>query len=167
MPQTAMNTIMTAAQEGQCVQMIDSLAYVNGEASAEIAFGRMVKQGTLDNEAILLTAETDTDKFLGIVVRSDSYIATTELGTTGLKPDVVMTVLRKGRIWVQVEEAVTPASAVWVRCVGEAGVDYAGQFRDTDDGSDTADISAFAKYLTTTTGAGLALLDIDMTNRNS
>jgi hypothetical protein len=138
--------------------------FVNGESSAEIPFGVCVKQGTDDAEAVLLTAITD--KLVGIVLHSNAYNKTNEVGSTGIKPDVVMNVARKGVVWVPVEEAVTPASAVLVRAVATGG-EQAGAFRDTADASDLIDVSAFCRFRSTTTGAGLVKLEFDFTMRGA
>lgn len=139
-------------------------SYVNGEASAEIPFGVVVKQGTLDNEAVKLTSTADV--LLGVVLHSHSYAKPEEVGDIGIKPNVQMTVLSQGRMWVQVEEAVTPASNVLVRAVA-TGDEVAGAFRDTADASDCIDISGFARYLTSAGAAGLALVEFDFRNRSA
>jgi len=143
--------------------LVDS--FVNEEASAEIPFGVAVKGGTNpENQCKLLTAITD--KLLGITVRSDSYQKGHELGDTGLKPGVVCRVARKGELLVTVEEAVTPASRVYVRAV-VAGAEVAGAFRDTTDASDLIDVSAYCRFMGTTTGAGVVRLAFDFTMRGA
>jgi len=117
---------------------------VNGEASAEMRFGIAVGQGTLDNEAILLAAVAD--KQVGITAFRQGYVDQLELGTNGLKPNVTVGVVRKGVVWVIVEEDVTPASAVLIRCIA-AGNEIAGAFRDTADASDLATATPYARYL--------------------
>jgi hypothetical protein len=59
----------------------------------------------------------------------------------------------------------TPASAVLVRVVANSA--QVGDFRDTADSSNCVDISSWARYLTTTTGAGLVLLEFDVLNRGA
>jgi hypothetical protein len=150
-----------------CINEIDS--FVNAEASAEIPFGVMVCQGATDKAALKLNTSAAAmagDVLLGVVVHSHAYAVSGELGTTGLKPGVIMSVLRKGRVYVQVEEAVTPASAVKVRAVA-AGAEVAGAFRDTADSTDCVDCSSFCRYRTTAAAAGFAELELDMTGRNT
>lgn len=139
-------------------------SFVNAEASAEIPEGVVVQDTTTDGEAKLLTATNN--KLIGIVMRSDSYAKDHERGTTGLKPKTVMKVATKGELYVLTEEAVSPRSAVLVRCVATGG-EQAGAFRDTADSSDCVDISQFARYKETTTGAGPALLEFDFTMRGA
>lgn len=129
-------------------------SYVNEEASAEMAFGVMLKQGTADNDALLLAVQTD--RMIGVLVHSHAYNKDNELGTTGVKPNVSIGVLTHGWVWVEVTEAVTPASAVKV---DEAG----GTFGDTATANETVDISPFARYLTSAGANEFALLELDMT----
>lgn len=135
----------------------DIVSYIQAEASAEIPFGSMVKHGTLDGDAKALAATSD--KLAGIVVHAHNYAKDTELGTTGLKPKAQLNVLRSGRIWVAVEEAVAVGGAVRTRAVAPGTL---GVFRTTADAGKSIDISKFARFLTSTSGAGFALLEIDM-----
>jgi hypothetical protein len=138
-------------------------SFVSEEASAEIPFGVMVKQGTADNGALKLTATSN--KLVGLVVHTHGYAKDNELGSTGLKPKTTLKVLTKGRAWVKVEEAVTPSSAVKVRAVASGG-EVAGAFRDTADSTDCIDCSAFMRYVTSAAADGFAMVDIDMSGRN-
>jgi hypothetical protein len=158
--QTSHPRKQTAALAGQLsdtsfVKHADSLR--NDNASAEIAFGLMVRRGTSEGGALTLSATSQA--LGGIVVRDHAYDQPNELGDTGLKPDVVMTVLQRGRIWVPVEEAVAVGNDVRVRAVA-TGDEVAGAFRTTADSTDCIDISAFARWVTG--GSTVAELEIDM-----
>lgn len=166
-PQTSVAESMTAAFAGMVADSSpnkDVRSYVSEEASAEIPFGVMVGQGTLDDQCLLLAAITD--KMIGVVVHSHAYAKDVELGTTGIKPKMTVGVMKKGVVWVYVEEAVTPASTVLCRAVA-AGAEKAGAFRDTADASDLIDCSSFARFLSSTTGAGIALLEFDVAMRGA
>lgn len=156
---TALATTLIA---GQLVDSAGAIveSRVSEEASAEIPFGRMVKEGTSDKEkgALLMAAQADVPA--GIVVHSHRYSKDAELGTTGLKPGVTLSVLRKGVIAVQVTEAVTTASAVKYN---EAG----GTFGDSAVANETVDISAFAQYKRDGAINEVIPLQIDMTDRAS
>ncbi len=132
-------------------------SYVNEEATEEMAFGTLVVQGTADGDALLPTA---TDQPLGVVVHSHRYAKDNDLGDTGVKPDVMIGVMRRGTIWVQPEEAVVPGNAVRIR-ITATGVEVVGAFRTTADGTDTAVITN-AEWLTTGSATVPALLEIDM-----
>lgn len=168
--QTSISETPTVAIAGALVDLNgnnDVKTYVSEEASAEIPFGVMLKQGSADNGCLLIADAGDVAEFIGVAVHSNAYNKDNELGDTGVKPDVAIGVLQKGTIWVEVEEAVTPLSTVRVRMVA-TGDEVFGAFRDTaDDTTDCANIGQFARYLTSASAGGLAQLQIDMTMRNS
>lgn len=172
MPQTSVTVRPTQAfigMLGDTAYSKNAEAYVNSEASAEIAWGFMVKQGATDTSALLLSAGTDVDKLIGIVAYSQAYDKPNELGAWGLLPKITMGVLKKGQIWVPVDEAVTPASPVRVRNNTNAGANGTllgpGSFRTTASAGNTILCSSFMRFKTTTTGAGIALVEFDMTMR--
>lgn len=141
-----------------------SCSAVNSEATAVMAFGIMVAEnGT--RAALLLAAVTDRLK--GIVIRESSLARDIEYDETllGVKPKVEISLLEKGRIWVPIENTVTEASEVHVRCVA-TGSEVAGAFRNNKDGTDTLDLSAFARWVLGGTAATGAVLEFDLTNRN-
>ena len=81
-----------------------------------------------------------------------------------------MSVLRKGRIWVKVQQAVVPGDRPFVCCTVGAGNAYTakGQLGNADDttGSGaTIDITKLGQYLTTASAAGFAKLEVDFTNK--
>jgi hypothetical protein len=151
--------IAFAGMVGDTGQMADAKSYTSAEASAEIPFGLAVVQGTNPDEALIPAANTNL--LLGIVLHSHAFQKDNELGTTGLKPKVVFSVRTRGRVWVTVDEAVALTDAVRVRMSG-AG---AGTFRKTSSAGVTKDISKLARWMSTTSGAGVALLEIDVNNR--
>src|SRR5262252_5527883 len=102
-PQTTVAATMTRGFPGMMVDTSDvksTRSYVSAESSAEIPFGQMLKQGSTDDTALRLTAATDVNKLIGILVHSHAYAQDQELGTTGLKPKTTLGVLDKGVIWV-------------------------------------------------------------------
>jgi len=159
MPQSTWSSDPANAYAGLLSQIKphETESYIQAEASAEMPFGRMVAKGTNDQDAVLMAAQADLP--IGIVVHSHNYQKPTELGDTGLKPGAMVRVLTKGVIWVQVTEAVTPASAVRY---DEAG----GTFGDSAVVDETVDISDFARYLGSAGANEFVELEIDMTNRN-
>ena len=144
----------------------DCLSKINGEASAEIPFGVMVGKGSADDEVLKLAAASD--KLAGVSVYGAAYArtaggATLELGSTGLTPNTLMDVLNVGRIYVFPEDAVTPASEVHVRAVA-GGSEVAGAFRGTAYGTDTINVSAFCRWITSGSSSTPAVVEIDMRN---
>jgi hypothetical protein len=77
------------------------------EASAGIAFGVMVKNGSANGSNLLCKLLTaTTNKLAGIVVFNHDYNRDTELDTDGLQPKATFGVLRQGQIHVLLEENV-------------------------------------------------------------
>lgn len=167
MPQTSVSDNPSVAYPGMLGdsgnKSVDS--FINGEASAEIPFGTLVSQGTLDNEALIPAASGDGVKAVGVVLHSHAYNKDNELGTSGLKPEVTMNVLNKGRVWVVIDENVTPASAVRARYTAVGG--GKGSFRASASAGNTVDLSKCARWIGTHLAAtGYGLLEIDLTNRS-
>jgi len=119
---------------------------------ANVLFGKAVTFGTNDNQCKALSAISE--KVAGIVIHK--HIEEGEL----LEKDAV-SLLRKGRIYVKVEEAVSPGDAVFVRAV-VAGAEEAGSFRASADSTDCIDISSKAEYLTSAEAGEFALVDINL-----
>lgn len=150
---------------------IDADTMVNGEASAEIAFGKMVVQSAVQSTSGTGTAATgtpakaklpaaSTDDFYGVVLFSNEYDKRLELGDTGVKPAKMLAVKHRGRVWVKVEVAVATTDAVYARYTTNGGL-VPGDFRNDADTAKALRIYG-AKFLTATSGAGLALLEFDM-----
>jgi len=167
MPQTSVADNMTVGIVGALADAnlasVDSR--VNEEASAEMPFGIMVVRGTdKATDALLLhTSAAASDSLLaGVVVYSAAYAKPEELGDDGVKPNMTVGLLQKGRIYVLPEEAVAPGDAVRVRAV-VSGSEQAGAFRTTaDDTDDCIDISKFARWITSGSSTVPAVLEIDM-----
>ena len=71
-----------------------------------------------------------------------------------------ITILKKGRIVVYSEQAVNPTLAVFLRHTLNVTL-VPGDFRVDIDTANAQDISAFAQWVSTTTGAGEAILEIN------
>lgn len=162
--QTAVNEFQTNAFAGMKADLSPSSvdSRVNEEGATELPFGVMVFEGSTDPEGGMLQIAAQADEPAGVLLHSHAYLKDQELGATGLKPNVVGGVLKKGVVWVQVEEAVTPASTVRYRTSGGNGP---GTFRTSAVVTNTVNISQFARYLSSAAANGLAKLEIDMTNR--
>lgn len=161
-PQTSLSVVPAVAIAGQIADLNDSgsRTMFNEEASAELAFGRMVKQGTAVNQAKELAAQADVA--VGIVMQSHLYEKQYEVGTTGIKPGAALDVLMRGEIYVEVGEAVGPADAVRYNATGTGGTK--GVFMKTASAGNTVLVKS-ARWLSSTTGAGLAKLSIDTRDR--
>lgn len=129
------------------------------KATVEIAFGLAVSlSGTSGDSAKIPTATDDvTATPLGVAVFSHDQVNT---GAPGYPIDAAVNVLRKGTIWVKVEEAVNAEDPAFVRFATGTGT-VLGSFRKS---ADTATAVALpgAKFLTSAAANGLALLSINI-----
>lgn len=161
MSQTSYSDTFVKAFEGMKVDLFndDVESMVSEEASAEIPFGHMVVQGTADDQALLPSGASDV--LVGVVLHSHAYAKDDDLGTTGLKPKTHLNVLRRGRVWVRVEEACSPGDTPHVRYAGAGDL---GAFRVSAVGGETIDASAYGVFRTSAGANELALLELDMAN---
>jgi hypothetical protein len=162
MPQTSVPSTLTKAFAGMKGESrkdgYDRSAY-NSEASAEVPFGVMVAVGAADDAALLLVDANS--KFAGVVVHSHAYDRRVDFGDTGLLPKTTLSVMRKGSIWVTVEEAVSVGDVAFVRHTAGAGGTQKGAFRKSADTA-TAVTTGTCKFLTSASASGLALLDVNL-----
>jgi hypothetical protein len=163
MSQTEVKEVMDAGVEGMLADLWteengDVGTATSEEASAEIPFGRMVAQGVEDDGCKLLVEDA---QLKGVTVFSHLYAKPTELGDSGLKPGVTFDVLKRGRIIVFPEDAVTPQSEVHVRHTVQ-GQTFAGAFRGTASASNTLDLTGYARWETSADAGEPAVLWIDM-----
>jgi hypothetical protein len=130
-------------------------------AETDLPAGRVVTKGTDEKEAKLPAAAADiTGKdVLGITVFDASrepHTATDEYEATDVIP-----VLRRGRIWMVAEDAVTEGDDVYVRHVA-AGAEELGRVRSDADGTDAA-ILPGSTFRTSTSGADqLVVVEINL-----
>jgi len=147
----------------------DVMPMINAAASASIAFGRAVifKSGGNAQDADLPSAETD--KVAGIVVHSNAYSRAYtdsngtfgDLDSTGLRPGVMMNVLRKGVVLVICEDGCTKGDRLWVRAVGSTPPEYLGGLNNADDSTDMIDCTGQGQWLETKAAGELAMLEVD------
>lgn len=165
MSQTTYNVQHTAAVAGLPVGNCDFASYFNEEASAGLAFGSVVRQGTADDGALELDTLTQAALTgVGVVVRD--HFDPNQLTSGGLvAPDSRFRVVRRGQIWMLAEEAITILDPVFVRCTGMAGDEVAGDVRDDIDTDGCDDCSHFARFVTSVGAAGLVLVEWDFTSR--
>jgi len=170
----------TVGHEGM---IADMQAYVSrsyrNETGAAIPFGLLVTQDTAsgtDDFAVKIATSAST--ILGLTVSSLTFEGAS-LGSTytpsptpvysdgryGFADKETMNVLSKGVVFVHVTEAVDLDSAVrfW-NAVGTPGVAgaFLGRWCKTGVNSKTTAVTSGARWLSKTTGAGLALLELDL-----
>lgn len=174
MPQTTVTTNAVAAIAGELGDngRDMNMASANSEETAlQLQFGTMVMQGVQDYGAKVLTAGNVLN-IVGAVVYSASFQRGIELGTVvdangklGLLPTTYFNVLKRGRIWVLCEEAVTPASVVRVRCTNAGN--GAGTFRTTSAGAGLSMLLVGARYLDTAGIGGFSRVEFDILQRKT
>ncbi|MFZ5440471.1 MAG: structural cement protein Gp24 [Myxococcota bacterium] len=164
MSQTSYTTYQSAAFAGMLADNgeTDILSYVSEEASANLPFGVAVAKGTADNG--MLAMVNGSSVIVGVLAHTHqvdpSQLASSPAGA-GVPPKYLGNVLKRGRIVVQVEEAVTPASAVYVRHTAGAGGTQKGAIRAS---ADTATAVAWtaARFLSSAGANGYAVLEVNL-----
>lgn len=138
---------------------IDTISRAVGGA-VNVGFGLMMGFGaTPAEECAPLADGAAIAAMCGVTVHKHTQNRALLDGTEGLMPDDQADILRRGRVWVVTEQAVTPGDPVFVRHTA-AGAEVKGAFRKDTDGGDAVDISTRARWESTTTGAGIAILDL-------
>jgi hypothetical protein len=138
------------------------LSYINAEASANMPFGIGMAKGTGDQDAILMVNASSV--IVGVALHTHAVepgtLAATPVGA-GVPPKTPVASLTRGRVYVTVEEAVTPASPVFVRHTAGAGGTQKGAFRAS---ADTATAVAWtaARFLTSAGAGGQAVLEVNL-----
>lgn len=129
---------------------------ITGVSAAAISFGYGL--AILSTGLIAIPSATGFTP-AGIAVQKNNAV----LNASGLAQYAIgeaISILRKGRIWVYSEQAVNPTLPVYLRHTTNVAL-LAGDFR-VDADTARADVLAGAKWLNVTTGAGLALLEINI-----
>jgi hypothetical protein len=135
---------------------------VSVPCAAAVPFGKFVVKDTADGSGKLPGAATDiTNAKLGqgLALASQAVEQNPGVATPQYPAKSVVPCLRKGRAWVQVEEAVNPTNDVYVRYA--AGGDGVGSFRASA-GTSEAAILANAKYKTSAEEDGFALVEFNL-----
>jgi hypothetical protein len=154
--------VHAALLEGQLSDIRDNTigTYINETAVVQPFGGLQVYNvaGTVANSATTISGASDT--VLGVNVLT--YVDETALngdGRPGVKVDQVLNVANEGAVAVYVTGAVTPASPVRV-LYSASGTGKAGQFSHAFASGKTVRLSN-ARFLTSTTGSGLAILELN------
>jgi len=178
MANTAVQTTYSAAPPIAFAGMLadiagnDVVCFKNKESTASMPFGYAVCfEGSTDDKGAL-NPDATTDKICGITLHSHAYadsalgLGTAGAGTAvkGVLPGNTTNVIRKGRVWVIAEEAVVPGDRLFIRVVA-AGAEVEGALRKSADASDCIDSSSQGVWLSTASAGGVALLEVDFTNK--
>lgn len=149
--QTNYNSEMSVGIEG----MIADSGKIDAESavieSGISTFGVAVTKGTGDSQVKALSAITQ--KVRGLVLHQNVNDGVIEAG-------LAVSILRKGRAYVKVEEAVTKGDKVFVRAVA-TGLEVAGAFRKTQDGTDCIEL-VNAEFVSSAAAGALAIVDLNL-----
>ncbi len=172
------------AHEGMLANLnsYDSFTGIN-QTSAALPFGALVQVDTAggrdDNAMTLSTGVTgnfgilaDSFTFEGVASGNASYLSSGIPGSNlaadgrpGYPNRKSLNVIRRGQIWVYVTEAVALTDAVRFWDTDHSGTvagAFLGRFCKTASGTRTTLFTNGARWITKTTGAGLAVLEIAM-----
>lgn len=162
--QLAYNTDPAVAIEGQLGGNSPAREVVSRLLSTgSVAAGRLVVRDVSDTTIRLPTSAGDIAATVGATLYDASkppfaYGAPLWNGTR-IPP--MVPVLRKGRVWVIVEENVTQSMNVYVRFAAGAGGTNLGAFRASDDSGTAAQLGS-ARYATSSVAGGLAQLELNL-----
>ena len=137
-----------------------SLGHIESKASEEAAafpFGVAVVAGTDPDVQVLLP--TAAAKIEGVAVH-EHIAPVVDANGALVQPDKMLGVMNVGRIFVLVEDAVTPASSVFVRIATGAGGSQKGAFRSDADTA-TALAASGMRFVSSAAAGGIAILEID------
>lgn len=154
---------MGKALEGQMADMGPTDIVTKENTVSAILFGKFVSRGASDSKCIQPAAAldiTDATKALGVAMAHQA-IESSATGSAQYPQYSAVNVLKKGRVWVKVEEAVTPLDPVYVRFAAGAGGTDLGSFRMSADTA-TAAALAGAKFVSSAGAGELALLELDI-----
>lgn len=152
-----------ASFPGSVLQELLSEAVVSTEASAEIAYGKAVILDTVNtrNGAELPTANNQVIR--GIAMRSHSIGTPEEYGTTGIKPGASFKILRRGRIMLPLEVAVTlKGTRGFVQAIGSTGRTV-GTVQPNADSTNTIDTTPNISFETLGAIGDMCEVEVDFT----
>lgn len=109
---------------------------LNEESSANLPFGTIVKQGTVDR--CVKAPSSSSDKFEGLLIAS-ADVDTAAIDANAVAPKGACNVAKKGAFYVLPEQAVAPDDPVYVRYTAGAGALTVGRLRKDPDGTAQVD----------------------------
>ena len=154
--------VHAALLEGQLADIRDNTigTYINETAVVQ-PFGDLQVYnlaGSVANSATTISGATGTVLGVNVLTYVDETAVNGD-GRPGVKLDQVMNVANEGAVAVYVTGAVSPASTVRV-LYSASGTGKAGQFSHAFASGKTVRLSN-ARFLSSTTGAGLAILELN------
>lgn len=127
---------------------------------------------TSDIDMLLPAAQSDL--VAGIVIRSNAHAlqwtdlsgSHGELSATGLVPNTLFNVLRRGKIMVACASGCKPSDRLFVRAVSNGAIStQLGSCENAADSTNMIDCSKQGQFLTTAAANAFAWLDVDFVNK--
>lgn len=138
---------------------------VTGVAAAAIPFGLFLVRDTGGDDKVKVpTAAGDfaaRGSLMGVALATQAIESDPSVVPAEYPIGHPINVGKKARVFVRPEDAVTPTSGVFVRHTAGAG-ESLGAFRTDADGTDAADISAYARWMSSADAGELAVLEVDL-----
>lgn len=152
-----LNGAVTVSDSDANLALATATAHANGEP---VPAGIAMIQGSTDNSCRLMVDASSVP--IGVAIFDHSMAQPLTIGVSGealFPPNSTIALLRNGEILVRVEEAVTPASPVFVRHTASGANTQKGAFRASADTA-TAVAWTLARYKTSASAGGLAVLSV-------
>jgi hypothetical protein len=135
----------------------DLLPCYNNNASAAIGFGLWVQRYTTTQDGLLVpirTLDSAGDEILGVTAHNHA----SDLDTAGIAAKDTCDVVRRGKVWVVVEENVSAGDEVWARHTTGSGTTI-GASRKSADTATCVRVKG-ARFASTASTNGYALVEI-------
>lgn len=137
-----------------------AIPLANGAAAA-VGFGIAVRRDATNPEDQFDVFNATGQDCVGVLVHTHAQENPDLADPLGVDQLEVASVLRRGRIWVVVEEAVAVGDPVFFRHTAGGGGSEIGAFRNDADTA-TCDQLTQAAWLQGSAGAGVALLEVNV-----
>ncbi len=158
MAQTTYPLVAPVSAAGRLANLVpDTTLARTNSAGASVGFGLGVRQDpSLDDSFTNFSGTPQV--FLGVLRWQQQRL---DIDNDVIVDEETGLVLTKGHIYVVTEEAVTPTDNVFYRHTAGGGGSVIGAFR-TDGDSSTADQLTNARWMETTSAAGIAVLSLNI-----
>lgn len=170
MPQTSVTERNAFAGQIADLDFPTARVTATNQEGAAIPFGIAVTLSASQSDAVDSDVEefdAAADKVFGVVVREHTIASDDLAGTDAVENDEVCAVMRQGRIWVTVEDAVVKDAPVYVRHTSDGGSNtQLGSFRSDVD-SNRARRMKGAKFASAAGAGELAILEFNCSNEDN
>lgn len=133
------------------------------EEVVDIPFGIAMKKGTtfVDDGSLLPTASGDKVEGVTVSTPARDNIGLATAGVNGIRAGARYNLLRKGRVWVNVEQAVVPTDTIFFRYASGGGGTQKGSFRKDADTATAAQWKGARFMNSQATIGGLVIIECD------